>query len=486
MIDFLNRKNGVFWVALICGIYPMLFYVSNNFYAVNSWQHIGYFLLFFVGSSLICFALVELIFSVKKDWRTYRPHALFVSVVMVTATLMSYAIKLRLMKKILAVIFVVSLLLSIKLHDKFRKVALLIAIMAVLPFLNTMLKVYEQNKPMPWVEVAADIKDIQFKSTPNIYVIQPDGYVNQTMLSGPLYQHQTDFFSFLDSKNFTLYDHFRSNYPASIPSNASMFSMQHHYYGDTFFSDLEMPMGREVVSGQNTTNYVLQKNGYKTYFLAQDEYFQQNLKKGSFDYYNISRDEIPLFTIGDARVKVLQDDLEEVLADDVAQPKFVFIEKLLPHHIHFVEQEDQIEAERKEYVEKIEEVNVWLKQTINMIEAKDSNALIVILADHGGWVGLKSYPDMFTNKEEENLHSIFSTIAAVKWNGHLEEGFDADLRSSVNLFRVIFASLAKEASYLQQMEDNSSYNLHLESWYRKSVYQVIDDKGNATYTPYKP
>jgi len=281
MIDFFDRKNGVFWIAFVCGFYPLVFYCSNNFYAVNSFGHFGYFILFFIGLSLIGFALIELFFTVKKDLRKYRPHALFIAIIMITATLMSYAIKLRLQKKVLAVILVVSILLSIKFHDRFRKLAILIFIMAVLPFFNCFLKIYELNKDMPWVELSANIKDIQLKEKPNIYLIQPDGYVAETLMEGPLYKHQTDFYSWLTTNDFKLYDNFRSNYPASLPSNASMFSMQHHYYGETFFSDLEIPKGREIVSGQNTTNYILQKNGYKTYFLAQDEYFQQNLKEGS-------------------------------------------------------------------------------------------------------------------------------------------------------------------------------------------------------------
>ncbi|MCZ6595138.1 MAG: sulfatase-like hydrolase/transferase [Bacteroidetes bacterium] len=485
MIDFFDRKNGVFWIALICGFYPLVFYYSNNFYAVNSFGHLGYFILFFIGLSLAGFALIELFFTVKKDLRKYRPHTLFIAVLMITATLMSYAIKLRLQKKLLVVIFVVSILLSIKFHDRFRKLAILILIMAVLPFFNCFLKIYELNKNMPWVELSADIKGIEFKEIPNIYMIQPDGYVDETLMEGLLYKHQTDFYNWLRANNFKLYDNFRSNYPASVPSNASMFSMQHHYYGETFFSDLEMPKGREMISGQNTTNYILQNNGYKTYFLAQDEYFQQNLKGGSFDHYNISKEEIPYFTIGDERERVLHNDLKEVLNDKTNKPKFVFIEKLLPHHIHFVKQENQIEAERKEYIAKIEEVNLWLRKTVNMINDADPKAIVIVLADHGGWVGMTSYPDMYTTTDEANIRSIFSSIAAIKWNGHLKDGYDTELRSTVNLFRVLFASLAQNADYLQQMEDNSSYNLHMESWYRKSVYKVLDDKGKTVFIQYK-
>ncbi|MEL6811471.1 MAG: sulfatase-like hydrolase/transferase [Bacteroidota bacterium] len=485
-MDSFNKRKEIFWIAFVCGFYPLVFYCANNFYAVNSWGHIGYFTLFFIGLSFLGFGALELFFRIKKDWSRFRPQATFVTIVMVTATLMSYAMKLRLQKKILLGILVLSVLLSIKFSDRYKKVVLLIFIMALLPFGTIFLKVYEQQKDMSWTALAADIKEVTLAETPNIYLIQPDGYVNHTLMNGSLYQHETTFFNWLEGKGFTLYDDFRSNYPASIPSNASMFSMQHHYFGETYFSNLEMPMGREVTSGENTTNYVFRKNGYKTYFLAQDEYFQQNLKFGNFSHYNISKDDIPFFSRGDEHVRVLLDDLDAVLLDEVDQPKFVFIEKLLPHHIHFVSQEDQIENERKEYTEKIEEVNIWLTEAIERIERKDPKAVIIILADHGGWVGMTSYPDMFTTRDEANIHSIFSVIAAIKWNGYLQEGYDQELSSTVNLFRVLFANLARDRSYLKDMEDNSSYNLHRENWYRNSVYQVINDKGEVVYLPHNP
>jgi len=85
----------------------LVFYCSNNFYAVNSFGHLGYFILFFIGLSLAGFMLIELFFTIKKDLRKYRPHALFIAVIMITASLMSYAIKLRLQKKLLLGILVV-------------------------------------------------------------------------------------------------------------------------------------------------------------------------------------------------------------------------------------------------------------------------------------------------------------------------------------------------------------------------------------------
>ena len=152
-------------------------------------------------------------------------------------------------------------------------------------------------------------------------------------------------------------------------------------------------------------------------------------------------------------------------------PRFYFVERLLPHHIHFAASKEE---ERDTYIEKIQEVNVWLKSTLNYISIKDPDAIVIVLADHGGWVGLGSYPEMFSTKDPAQIRSIYSSLAAIKWNGHLKGGMDAELKSNVNLFRVLFSVLSENPEYLKYLEDNSSYNLQ-NGTFSKSVRAVIDN-----------
>jgi len=100
------------------------------------------------------------------------------------------------------------------------------------------------------------------------------------------------------------------------------------------------------------------------------------------------------------------------------------------------------------------------------------------LADHGGWVGLGSYPEMFSTEDPQQIRSIYSTLAAIKWNGHLKEGMDTKLRSNVNIFRVLFSVLSENPEYLKYLEDDSSYNLQ-NGTFSKSVRAVIDDSGKV-------
>ena len=72
-------------------------------------------------------------------------------------------------------------------------------------------------------------------------------------------------------------------------------------------------------------------------------------------------------------------------------------------------------------------------------------------------------------------------MAAIKWNGFLKKDFDKDLRSNVNIFRVLFSVLSENETHLNALEDNSSYNLLIKNSFYKSVNKVIDDKGKVVY-----
>ena len=92
-----------------------------------------------------------------------------------------------------------------------------------------------------------------------------------------------------------------------------------------------------------------------------------------------------------------------------------------------------------------------------------------------------NYEDMFTTKEEAKIRSTFATLASIKWSGFLKDGYDSGLKSNVNVFRVLFSVLSENKKYLQNLEDDSSYNLHIGNPFYKDVYRVLDDSGKLVY-----
>ncbi|MCO6148636.1 sulfatase-like hydrolase/transferase [Flavobacterium sp. NRK1] len=482
--NFLNNdKDYPVITAIVIGIYPLLFYYSNNYPRINSWQHFSAFFLLIVSVPVIVIPLSYYIFNRITILKPYKKHLLFILLIFLTSTLMSEVIYLTLKKKVLLIILIAACVLSLKFYKEYKRLLLIVVIITLLPFFKVIVNVYEDLRPMAWIELNDNITEAKFKYKPNIYMIQPDGYVSRQVLEVEPYNYRTDFYDWLTKNDFTVYNNFYSNYPASLTSNASMFAMKHHYFNDVLFPAIEMPQARKAIMNNNAVN-ILKKNGYETFYIGQDEYFQQNKIKGNYDHYNIKTSEIPLFTNGGKIVKDVFKDLENDIDLKSAKPKFFFIEKVLPHHVHFDAAENMVEIERQLYMTKLEEANLWLKKAIAMINAKDDNALIIILADHGGWVGINGLQEFFTTKDKTLIRSTFGNLAAIQWKGINHAPYDAKLKSNVNLFRILFSCLSENKLYLDNMEEDASYNIRPGNFLTESVHKLIDSKGQVVNEKY--
>jgi len=471
-----NLKFNPLLTGLICGLYPLIFYFSNNFPEINTWEHFGYFSLIFIGIPLVIFLLLSVAIKFIKPIEKYKWQILFVTIIMTVATLMSFAMYHTLKKKILLGILILAAIAAWKWKAHYPKLLVLILLMTALPIIKVGMHLIDHQHKLTWLELPDNVQEAKFVETPNVYLIQPDGYVGKDVMEEAPYSFDNPLYDWLEQEGFKRYDNFRSNYPASLTSNSSLLAMKQHQFGKTFTPKFEMPHAREVIAGNNSAIEVFKNNGYKNFFIVQDEYFQQSFPDLHYDYYNIRPDEIPYFSNGSMVKKVVLDDLKAAI-DTVSfsGPRFYFVEKLLPHHVHFAASKEE---ERDSYIEKIKDVNQWLEEAVGYISEKDPEAIIIILADHGGWVGLNSYPEMFSTNDPQQIKSIYSSLAAIKWNGHLVEGMDSELTSSVNLFRLLFSVLSKNPEYLNYLEDNSSYNLQ-QGTFSKSVRAVIDDGGNV-------
>jgi len=476
--NFINNDKDVPLLAgLLSGFYPLLFYYSNNFSAINSWEHIVYFSFFFLGIPLSIYGVLYYGFGLSKILVKYRKHLLFVLLVVVTFALLSQAMFLTVKKKILVVLFVVSVLVSIKLFKHYKKLIILLFIAMFLPLGKVLIHAYEHLKPMNWMQLPDDIEQVKLLHKPNIYLIQPDGYVNRQTLENAPYNSKSELYNWLEFSHFKVYKNFRSNYPASLASNASLFGMKQHQFGDMLFPSLEIPNARDVICGGNPALSILKSNGYQAYFVVQDEYFQQNRKQTNYDYYNVDLAEIPFFSNDNNVKKEVLPDLKKAMQLQNTEPKFFFVEKLMPHHIGFKETSEKTVKERNRYFERIESVNDWIKETVSYIELNDENSIIIILADHGGWVGLESYNDMYSTTDESLINSTFSTLSAIKWNGFLKPDYDENLKTNVNVFRVLFSVLSENKKYLNALEDDSSFNLHMNRSGSKSIKRIINNEG---------
>jgi arylsulfatase A-like enzyme len=166
-------------------------------------------------------------------------------------------------------------------------------------------------------------------------------------------------------------------------------------------------------------------------------------------------------------------------------PNFFFVEIFNPGHItNTIEDSKGVEGERQHYIEGIKESNKKLTLITESILTNDPDALIIIMADHGGFVGMTNTAESYSkNTDPDFVNSIFSTILSIHWpNGEAPE-FDGKFKSSVNLFRILVSYLSENPSYLANLQPDKSYIL-ISVDAPNGVYEYLDSKGTVVFKKY--
>jgi hypothetical protein len=176
-----SDKDVPLLVGFISGFYPFLFFYSNNYPSVNSWSHLIVFSLIYVGIPIIITLLSYYFFGKIEKLKPYRKHLLFVLLIFLTSLFMSQAIYMTLKKKVLLGVLVLVCAASIKMYNHYKKLIIIIAIMALMPLSKCLVSIYEGTRTA-WAKPDDAIMDVKFKHKPNIYMIQPDGYVSREVI----------------------------------------------------------------------------------------------------------------------------------------------------------------------------------------------------------------------------------------------------------------------------------------------------------------
>ncbi len=478
-ISYTNKqKTGI---AIAAGLYPLIHYYNGNFDMADSWFQFG----FLVG---ICVLLPLILIWVTSFLLKFSVFTIIRKNGIAAANLVLFFGLLSLLifqpdKKLFALILLGAFMLSFLLYKHLRKVVIiqyLLAVFALISFVPRMFFIINYNDD--WAQVSDSIKEATFKTKPNIYVIQPDGYTNFVDMRKPPYDNPNKGFeNWLVKNGFTNYSNFRSNYYSTLTSNASMFAMKHHYYENTYRGNLKTFGSQEVIVGQNTTLDILTRNGYEKTLLTDNSFFLINRKLKGFDDCNVPQNKILPYDTGGVKGVDIVADFEERLQSQGETPQFYFIEKTTPSHIMYTTAASLgIEGEREAYLKRLKRAHGWVGDLVRLIQKYDDNALVILVSDHGGYVGLTSVKEVETRQLNEiEAVSVFSTQLSIKWaNGEVPE--DLEFKSNVNVFRQVFSYLSEEPAFLDHMEDNGSYLPLYEGW-KANYYEYLDDLGNYTF-----
>ncbi|WP_298555146.1 hypothetical protein [uncultured Algibacter sp.] len=487
IIKFLDSKKQFPIIAAVAaGLYPLLFYYNTNFTLVNSWTQFAFFLACYIVIPIIIFIISYALF--KKFDKGGKYISYVIPVLNFTAftyfvILSTYGFKNKWLFLFLLAVFFLAIL--IKNHiNKIIVFQFLLALFVFIKLLPDFHKVATYSAT--WQEQPDNIEDVIFKKKPNIYIIQPDGYANFSELKKGYYSYNNSSFeNFLKDENFKLYNNYRSNYGSTLSSNSSMFSMKHHYYNNTTTSSKELYNTREIIVGDNPVISILKKNNYKNFLLLERPYLLVNRPKVGYDYCNIDFSEISFLARGFEIEKEVISELEHAITENVSTNNFYFIGLMRPSHISVNKNESKgIKKERETYLKDLEKANKSLKEILKIIKEKDTNSLIAIVADHGGFIGLNYSMETHVKQTERDIiYSIYTSALAIKWPDSVPS-FDVKLNTSVNLFRVLFSYLSENESYLNYLEKDKSFALIKEDA-PYGVYEYIDENGNTIFNKYK-
>ncbi len=477
-----STKDYPLLTALAAGLYPVFFYYTNNFTLVNTWKHFGYFCLMFV---LVPVVLIFVAYRIS-GWsflKKFQKYVLPFLNMFVFLFLMKVSLYAGLQKKMTLAILIVAALFAFFLYKHYKKAVVFQLLLAAIGFVTFSATVISQlNFSSEWMKQPDDIASVQFKKKPNVYFIQPDGYMNFSKIGKGYYEiDNTVFEQFLLDHNFTNYADFRSNYGSTLSSNSSAFMMKHHFYnrGTSFSEGLN---ARNVIISNNTVLDAFNNNGYKTYFVSEKPYLLLNRPKIGFDEANFSYDDIPYISSGLKLSRDVQENLDEYISEPGSEPRFFFIEIFNPGHISNNKlKSGGVEVEKELWKDSLVRANGKLTKMVNLIKEKDPNALILIMADHGGFVGLENATQAYHKTEDPDLiDSMFGAQLSIHWPNGERPSYEDKLKSNVNVFRILFAYLSDNQKYLQHLQDNSSYMI-IYKGAPKGIYQYFDDNGNHTF-----
>ncbi|CAM3457374.1 sulfatase-like hydrolase/transferase [Aequorivita lipolytica] len=468
--------------AIAAGLYPLLFYFTNNYKMINSWGHLGYFVTLFLLVPIVVFFIAYRISEIRFP-KKLQPFILpflnfFFFFSYVNVALYAGFSWLRTL-----IIFGIAVLLALVIRKFFKMIIGFQFILAVIGVFTLAPVVIKQlNYSKEWMTQPDNIETAVFKKKPNIYYIQPDGYVNFSELKKGNYNiENAEFETYLAENDFKSYPNFRSNYAATLPTNSSLFMMKHHYYnnGSDFTETID---ARNVVVSDNSVLRILKNNGYRTFFITEQPYFLTNKPKLGYDFCNFSTKEISFITTGIDDPRDVIAPVKNYMATYPDGANFFFVEIFNPGHItNTIDDSKGVEGERDHYIESLQESNKKLTELTKTILANDPEALIIIMADHGGFVGMTNTGESYTkNADSDFVNSIFSTILSIHWpHGEVPE-FDDKLKTSVNLFRILTSYLSENDLYLANLQPDESY-IVISSGAPQGVYKYLDTEGNVVF-----
>jgi hypothetical protein len=300
------------------------------------------------------------------------------------------------------------------------------------------------------------VVNVELDRKPNVYFILADSFASFSYMDDKGID-LTDFKRRLGERGFRLYNDSFSNYHATNDSMLSMLSMKHHYYQASKKLSEVSSTARQIIGGENDLVRLLKNNGYATQYIHQADYLLLHgctadycfpAPSGFAGATSVMAEVIPGVLAQGADFGMLPlDSVREAVSTQLAigeastGPRFNYIHFFAPMHAsnRLVGQCDE-ELELEGYADRVVATAETLGSVVDEIIRSDGDAVIVLSGDHGPFLANQCGRETDIGTIEEYRDRV-SALSAVRWPSEYDGRFDERIRTNVNLFRYVLASL---------------------------------------------
>lgn len=150
--------------------------------------------------------------------------------------------------------------------------------------------------------------------------------------------------------------------------------------------------------------------------------------------------------------------LQSLLTLNSSRPSFTYIhDTALPGHANVSQPTCDLDAEVSAYQGRLLHAKAYLREALQNIQRADPDALVIIAADHGPFLARSCSADT-EHRYREHLLERQGAFLAIRWGKEYDGRYDTAIRSSQNLFRYVISHLSGDEFLLQQRKPDSAWS----------------------------
>ena len=489
-------------MPMLAGLYPALFFVSNNSQIFSLWQNIVLLIFAPVISIAVCslsvyvllniykFILKALGFNDNDRFSESRNNvsnvistniSLFICFYLLWSTLVSFGLSwVPLFLGVSAAAVIISFIVYKKGLKPFINTLFVLTIISTI---QLSINVINNQKMLIDDVVSQDSTEIyeklRFKKKPNVYLVIAESYPNKAALKEVYGIDNSSFYEKMRALGFAINHNYFSNYNHTLASLPSLFSMEHHY-GLISVGNLDSTGGRKVLelTSYNPVVSVFQNNGYIINYLHFGAVLIPRGAKADFVFPSpsvfrglevfLTHQKLSDPSMFGNRQRPSLGLFSQILDGFVSdgEPSFNFIYYNRPGHSpqlkkRRLKDNHMLNAFRNSYVNTIRKENGNYIPFLKSIIESDKNSILIVVGDHGSW-GYRSGEDVNGKTIPYSLYILdrFGILAGIySRSKELSDLMNnGTIKSHVNLFKYLFAFLSEDDKVLETLNPDDSFD----------------------------